>query len=400
MSKVLTASSLMAITWLVFPLLFPWNFSLGWLYGGLQGYQFADVIGSEGLSSLTILINGAFLFSFVKFKTTKLPLSATVLALIIFNFAGGQYKKLLPSRSQNLNVVLAQANIGNLESEYQKNPYNYKTKVFDEYAKLTKEGFAKSSQKADLVVWPETAFPEMYSSGFWGSLTGLRLRNFVLKEKVNFLTGIFARSRKGKIANAALFVDPDAKVKTPLVYKKILLAFGEYLPGEKTFPFLRKLLPMVGDFARGEAPQIRTFNSVNTGSAVKAGIQICYEGIFPSFSRELAAKGAQIFINLTNDSWYGPYSEPWQHLYLWAFRAVETRTPMIRATNTGISTVVLADGSFMEQSPLHQTWSGFYKVPLKSSSKATTYVRWGYAIPLPLMFIVFILSLIYGKQRP
>jgi len=392
-AKVLSACSLIALAWLVFPLLFPWNFGLGWLYGGLQGYQFADIIGSEGLSTLTILLNGAFLFSFLKLKESKVPLSTTVFAVVVFNFAGGLYGKTTPKSDQNLNVVIAQANIGNLEDEYKKNPYNYKSDVFAKYLKQTEIGLSKSTEKADLIVWPETAFPELYTNSFLGTISGIRLRELILREKTAFMTGIFARSPQGKTANAALILNSSAQITEPLTYKKVLLAFGEYLPGEKTFPIFRKWFPMVGDFARGEAPQVRIIDKI------KVGIQICYEGVFPSFSRELSKKGAQVFINLTNDSWYGPYSEPWQHLYLWAFRAVETRTPMIRSTNTGISTVALADGSLMEQSPLNKPWGGFYKVPLKTNQNQTIFVRWGHAIPLPFIFIVFILSLIYGKQR-
>jgi len=392
-AKTLTACSLIALAWLVFPILFPWNFGLGWLYGGLQGYQFADIIGSEGLSTLTVLLNGALLFSFLKIKESKIPLSTTVLVVIIFNFAGGLYGKTVPKSERNLNVVISQANIGNLENEYKKNPQNYKSVVFEKYQRLTEMGLAKSTEKADLIIWPETAFPEYYTRNFFNSPSGMRLKSLVLKEKTDFITGVFAQTQTGKTANAALILNKESDVVEPLVYKKILLAFGEYLPGEQMFPFLRNWFPMVGDFARGDSPQVRTLESA------RVGIQLCYEGIFPRFSRGLAEQGAEVFINLTNDSWYGPYSEPWQHMYLWAFRAVETRTPMIRSTNTGISTVALADGTLMEQSPLHKTWAGFYKVPLKTDKKQTIFVRWGHNLPLPFILIVFILSLIYGKQR-
>jgi len=380
------------LSWLIFPLLFPWNFGLGWLYGGLQGYQFADIVGADGLSSLTILLNGAFLISFIQFRRTKVPLSATVLAVIVFNFAGHLHGKNIPKSERTLNTVVAQANIGNLEDAYNLHKHAYKEVVFKEYAKQTEIGLSKSTEKADLIVWPETAFPEVHTRNFMNTTSGLRLRNLILKEETNLITGSFARSQ-GRTGNAALILNKNAEIQKPLVFKKILLAFGEYIPGEETFPILRKWFPMVGNFLRGDSAQVRLVENV------KVGIQICYEGIFPSFSRELANKGAEVFVNLTNDSWYGPYSEPWQHLYLWALRAVETRTPMIRATNTGISTVALPDGSLMEQSPLHKPWGGFYKVPLKTDPNKTVFVRWGHAIPLPLTLIVFILSLIYGKQR-
>ncbi len=391
--KLLSAAALFAFLWSVFPLLFPWNFSLGWIYGGLQGYQFADIIGSDGISGLTIFLNAFFLFSFLKLKTTKLPMIANISFIILFNFAGSLYIKNLPKPDSIYNVVIGQANIGNLEKQIMLNRYNYKSKIIDNYFKVTQLGLNKSKKKANLIVWPETAFPEYYNHRFFQTPNTKRLIKFIRKNKVNLITGIFARTPNNKTANAVLFLDKTGAPSSTPVYKKILLAFGEYMPFEKTFPFLRKWFPMVGDFQRGKSPQVRSLNEVNIG------VQICYEGLHPWFSRELVDKGSQIIINLTNDSWYGPYSEPWQHMYSSAFRVIENRQPLIRATNTGISTVILSDGTFLEKSPLYAQWGGFYEVPYSSKPKKTIYQKWGYAISLPLIIILFIISLAYRKQE-
>jgi apolipoprotein N-acyltransferase len=390
----LAATSIFAFSWLVFPILFPWNFGLGWLYGGLKGYQFADTIGIEGLSTLTIFMNGFFLFSLINIKKNKIYLSSGVLFLLIFNFAGSLYEKTLKKTNDVYKVVVAQANIGNLETEFRRNPGNYKHDTLSKYFKLSEDAIASSGGSADLIIWPETAFPEYYDKHFFKSSIGRRLTRFIEKNQTPVITGIFAETKNEKTANAALVLDQNAKPIGLPVYKKILLAFGEYMPLETYFPTLRKWFPMVGNFEAGTSPQVKSINGTNVG------VQICYEGVFPGFSRKLSQKGAQVMINLTNDSWYGLYSEPWQHMYLSAFRAIETRTPLIRSTNTGISTAVLADGSFLEQSPLEKEWSGVFRVPVEKNKKLTIYTRWGFAIPLPLTLIVFILSLIYGKQRP
>ncbi len=389
---LLSAAAFFAFTWSVFPLLFPWNFSLGWLYGGLQGYQFADIIGADGLSGLTVFLNALFLYSFTSLKKTKLPLALSVLFVILFNFSGSLYVNLLPKPDKTYKVILGQANIGNLEKQFMLNRYNYKTKILNDYFSVSKLGFEKASSKPDLLIWPETALPEYYDYKFFQSYSGLKLTDFVVQNKVNLITGVFAETSNKKTANAALFLDKNALPIGKPVYKKILLAFGEYMPGEKTFPILRKWFPMVGDFERGKSPQVKTLEKI------KIGIQICYEGLYPWFSRELSEKGAELMVNLTNDSWYGPYSEPWQHLYLSAFRVIENRLPLIRATNTGISTVVLADGTFLEQSPLFAQWGGFYEIPYTSNPKKTVYQKWGYAIPLPLILILFIISFVYSPK--
>ncbi len=389
--KLLSAAAIFALSWSVFPLLFPWNFSLGWLYGGLEGYQFADIIGSDGISGLTIFLNALFLFSFLKLKTTKLPMTAGICFLLFFNFTGSLYVKSLPKTDSTYNVVIGQANIGNIQDQFMQNQYNYKSKIVNEYFRVTQLGLNKSKKKADLIIWPETAFPEYYDQRFFQTPNTKKLMEFIRKNNTNLITGVFAQTPNKKTANAVLFLNKTGSSPSAPVYKKILLAFGEYMPFEEIFPFLRKWFPMVGDFQRGESPQVRSFDEANIG------IQICYEGLYPWFSRKLVEKGSQIMVNLTNDSWYGPYSQPWQHMYSSAFRVIENRQPLIRSTNTGISTVILSNGTFLEESPLYAQWGGFYEIPYSSKPQKTIYQRWGYAIPLPLIIILFIISLVYKK---
>lgn len=391
---LLCASSIFALCWLTFPLLFPWNFSLGWLYGGLEGYQFADIIGSDGISTLTVFINALFLISFSKVKETKLHLAGTVCFLLVLNFAGSLYSRTLTTPDKSFNVVIGQANIGNIEDRYKKDRYNYRRTIIDDYLRVTKEGLEKASNPVDLIVWPETAFPEYFDYRFFGTEGARRLSAFAQEHNTNIITGAFAETSSGKTTNSALFFDRTGTLIGAPVYKKILLAFGEYMPFEETFPILRKWFPMVGNFERGKSAQTRKLDG---GPAV--GTQICYEGLFPSFSRELIDKGSQLMVNLTNDSWYGPHAEPLQHLYLSAFRVIENRTPLIRSTNTGVSTVILADGTFLEKSPLHKEWGGSFEVPYYSEQKKTIYQQWGYAIPLIMTLILFMVSFIYAKQE-
>ena len=73
---------------------------------------------------------------------------------------------------------------------------------------------------------------------------------------------------------------------------------------------------------------------------VKTSAVICYESVFPFLFRADAARGAQLFINITNDGWYLDTAAPYQHLLVNIFRAVETRRPVLRAANNGISAYI------------------------------------------------------------
>ena len=117
---------------------------------------------------------------------------------------------------------------------------------------------------------------------------------------------------------------------------------------------------MVADFKRGPGPSIKNYNGI------KIGPQICYEALYPSFSKGLSDLGAEIIVNVTNDSWFGWWQEPYQHLYMTLARGIEFRRPVIRSTNTGISTVMLANGKILEKSPIGEEWQQNYRIPYLS----------------------------------
>lgn len=150
---------------------------------------------------------------------------------------------------------------------------------------------------------------------------------------------------------------------------------------------------MIGDFDRGEEPQVKEISGVNVG------LQICYEAMFSSFSRKLSKKKAQILINITNDSWYGKYSEPKQHLYSALAKSIETGLPIVRVTNTGISALLSPDGKVFHASPINKAWSKNILVPYQSQPKLTFFVKLGHLLTLPLLLIMFILCVTYGKKR-
>lgn len=139
---------------------------------------------------------------------------------------------------------------------------------------------------------------------------------------------------------------------------------------------------MVSDFGRGPGPT--TFPSAKA----VIGAQICYEGLFDEFSTSLQTKGAQVFVNVTNDSWFGYPFEPFQHMYMTLARAVENRRPLIRVTNTGISTVILHDGQVLDFSPRNKEWYKVYDVPFHSTPPRTFYVNLAGRWPWILLFLI------------
>ena len=145
-------------------------------------------------------------------------------------------------------------------------------------------------------------------------------------------------ARRGeRLYNTALMVDEQGRVIG--TYDKVyLLAFGEFMPFGDSFPELYKMFPQAGDFTAGS--EVKVFEHFGH----KIGIMICYEDIMAEFTGRLAELDPNVIINVTNDAWFGRTAEPWLHLALSVFRAVENRLALVRSTNTGISTFIDATG--------------------------------------------------------
>ena len=110
------------------------------------------------------------------------------------------------------------------------------------------------------------------------------------------------------------------------------------MPFGDSFPQLYDMFPQAGDFKPGK--QVKIFEHFGH----RIGIMICYEDIMADFTGRLAELEPNVIINVTNDAWFGRTSEPWLHLALSVFRAVENRLALVRSTNTGISTFIDATG--------------------------------------------------------
>ena len=133
------------------------------------------------------------------------------------------------------------------------------------------------------------------------------------------------------------------------------------------------------------------------------GLQICYESLFDKITRRIAQEKAQVLINVTNDSWYGSWQEPWQHLVMNLARAVEVRRPLVRATNTGFSTVIQSDGTVMKQSPLNKPWVYLYEIPYDENPPTTLFMSWGFYINELFLFFLALAGFLgprFKKTQP
>lgn len=400
-AQVITLAVALSIGERVFPMIFDWHFGYTWLYAGFPAFHLADLIGFIGLSNIGAAFNALLLWAWLKRKEGqsewKFWAASVPLLFLILNAWGFIHARSAPIPDAKAGFLIVQANVGNQEKLMAEKGSLYRKAVVERFVNLTRKGIESNpGVKVDYAVWPETAFPDVIDD---------RLLSFgyprLLKDAVasfggaKLITGGYGRHENGRHTNSFFVLDTAGEWAAAPYHKTVLLAFGEYFPGKDYLPkgWVDKYFPEIGEFGRGPGPSV-----LDTGGGMRIGAQICYEGLFDWFTRELALHDAKVIVNLTNDSWYDRVMQPRQHMYMTLARAVEVRRPLVRSTNTGISTVIQADGKILELSPLHQEWFYLYEVPYATFAPKTVFMDWGYWLIPVLLGLTLVIVAVKGRR--
>ncbi|MCB0219032.1 MAG: apolipoprotein N-acyltransferase, partial [Chrysiogenetes bacterium] len=234
---------------------------------------------------------------------------------------------------------------GNIEQRMKWDP-EWEEEILETYEDLTRKAVAEAKQNGDLdlVVWPEAAVPFFPTDE---SAPGWRLRRLVNETGVPILFGA-PHYEARRYYNSAFLMQPG--VEELIRYdKNILVPFGEYVPLTWLFFFVDKVTEVGGtDFTPGMGAR-----PIELGDT-RIGTLICYEGIFPELVRDFERGGSDVLANITNDAWFGNTSAPWQHMATVRMRAIETRSFVLRAANTGITTLIDPLGVAREPTQLNE----------------------------------------------
>ena len=339
---------------------FPWNlpaYSWGASLGVLQA---AALFGAYSLSLLTVLFGAALAELFAPQPKWKLPATlATVFAL--FWIGGLARLALVPSKPvPGVSLRLVQPNIPQSEKYLRR----YTLRNWRRLLELS-----NAPGKPTIIVWPEAAPPFLLdeqplalqqvadlTAGRQGLLTGAVRRDMSTDGTVRYANSFFVFG-----GNGALLATYD---------KSHLVPFGEYLPFEKTLSALglSKLTGIDGGFTPGRGPQ----TLVLPGAGALTPL-ICYEILFPG--EVVGSRRPDWFVNVTDDSWFGPWAGPRQHLLVARVRAIEEGIPVARAANTGISAIIDPLGRITKSLQLDET--GIIDGMLPAPIAGTPYSRFG-----------------------
>ena len=341
---------------------FPWLFAgYSHLESPLSGY--IPIVGVYGLSLLTV-VTSVLIY---KLPSSKWPLNILLLGLL---WGGGAF---IPDSIIGLNhtnnVVTVSAIQGNVD-QHTKWLSSSTQKITHTYLEMTEKEWGR-----DIIVWPEAALTVIKQDAT-PLIKGLDEQGREVSSSLLF--GILERSNDGRYFNSVLALGEGSGV----YHKRRLVPFGEYLPLEK---YLRGIIKFF------DLPMSRTKSGDNDQNLVRAGknlvsVLICYEVVYPDLL-ERDSVLPDMFVTVSNDTWFGDSIGPKQHLQMARMRAAEYGRWMIRSTNNGITALIDHNGLLVEE--LEPFEAGVMRGELRIMKGETPYYYYGYG-PLILLCLIFV----------
>ncbi len=372
---------------------FPWAILGNCQAGFLPAIQAADIVGALGVSFIVVFAN-ILVFELIKsrfFKSRFNLKQFLILALVLVVWFGYGVWRLTQSSGKSCFVKVAVIQ-GNIAQEI-KWATSFQEHIFQKYCLLTEIASLKDS--LDLVVWPETSYPQYITPG----IDDEQIKKFAGNNGVALLAGSIMLRQMNYYNSAILFSNKGDIVK---VYDKIhLVPFGEYIPARKKFPFLERIVP-IEDFTFGKDYSVFSVPCRNNGN-LHFSVLICFEDIFGYLARRFVARGADVLINVTNDAWFGDTSSPYQHMQSSVLRAVENRVVVVRSANTGISCFIDDTGkvySLLKDKTGKPTFvTGYQSAWVYRTQRGSIYTKIGDVFALACIFYCFIIFIWGMKNR-
>jgi len=342
---------------------FPWLTLGSGLSYFLPFIQVAEFIGAVGISLLVLYINYfVFKAAFQSGGKRKMIFWTIALSLITLPIIYGYYRiNTFEMSNKKVKVGIVQPNFDPWDKWSEESS---PAAVLDLYFEMSQKAIDKN---AALIVWPETAIPVYLMGGTYLNLTE-RIYSFLKEQNVYLLTGMpdlrFFNSKENApfdvkyskeggyyyvTYNAILLFSPNSK-SLQRYGKMKLVPFGERVPFVDELPFLGNWIKWgvgISGWNVGQdtliffIPKIKIEepDGIKEDSLRINGL-VCYESIYPFFNASFVNKGVDFISVVTNDSWYGNSSGPYQHKEFAVLRAIENRKSVIRAANGGISCII------------------------------------------------------------
>jgi len=356
--------------------LIPWYF-IGYSQVRTPFIQAADITGIYGISFFIVLVNYMLTMGIIDNNYRKLKFFILLFLLSAAVFTYGIYSEnrdyTADPGNRSVNITGVQGNTGSHERWDRNLSFiNYRN-----YLNLTEKYF----QGKEIIIWPETV------------LNSSDRTNFEIIEAVNSFTG-----------NNTIFITGGTRIDSRgntfnsiFISNKGLLSY--IYDKRKLFPYSEKKIAGLGHKGITGSPDFFTAGTKHplfSSDIITPSLSICFESLYPSIIRKQVKEGADILINIANDSWFGDTYEPFMHFNSTVVRAIENRRSMARITNSGISALIAPSGKIKKSMGLNE--SGVITGELTVRNKLTFYTVYGDIILLAAALITAAAIIIYIKK--
>lgn len=380
-----------ASTWMLSEWLRGWLLSgFGWLSVGyaqlnapLAGFA---PIGGVLLVGLLLALTAAWLVDAARvIGTRRRRVLAGAIAVTVVWLCGLALSRVEWSRPVGAATTVSLVQ-GNIEQDVKFDP-SYRDKTFAIYADLV------ARSRGSLIVLPESALP-VFADEVAPEYVA-QLRSAAQRNGGDLLLGIFFFEPRETVRDDDRYFNSVVTLGTAStqVYRKHhLVPFGETIPLKSVFGwFIRNVL----DIPLADQTPGPSFQEPFAVAGQRLAVNICYED---AFGGELSPRAAQatLLVNVTNDAWYGHSLAAEQHDQISAMRALETARPMLRATNTGITSII--DHHGVERSRLPWFTRGILEGAIAGREGITPYVRFGDAVAVALSLLIIAATLLLVRR--
>lgn len=375
---------------------FPWDLLGTAPVDNIPLTRLAQFTGVYGVSFVIALLNAAFAAS-VLARRRRLAIGMMAIAAAGVLQAGMWWH---PAESPATHVArLVQQNVPIANSPWTADQFDHTIAELSELSRQPKGSTAPPNWSAAprLIIWPESPAPFYVNDpklNTWLGTLASDQNAYVLAGSLGLRNPV--KGEEHDIFNSAVLVAPSGTFLAR--YDKIhLVPFGEYVPFQELLFFAKNLTKQVGTFSRGvdrtvfklqanpvaapvaehdhHAGMAKPEPPQDTGEGYRVGAFICYESVFPDEVRLFALNGAQVFVNISNDGWFGESGAPGQHLNMARMRAIENRRWLLRSTNTGITASIDPYGRVVARAERNVRVA--VNVPYAMVTETTFYTRHG-----------------------
>ncbi len=358
---------------------FPWDLLGTAQVDNISLSRIATLTGVYGISFEIVLVNVALAAAFLVPRKKRNTLLIASLAAAAVLQAGRLVDA--PALQADHAALLVQENIP-VDENWTRDAFERTLRELTDLSVKSAAGSSSASaasagaieanpSKVDLIAWPESPAPFFADDPlFRGPVSEMARKTgtWVVTGAIGTRSAMQGGKSASQVFNSAALVSPAGEW-TSRYDKMHLVPFGEYLPFPKLFAFAGGLTQEVGEFQRGSSRA--PLDAGNEG----LGVFICYESVFPDEVRQFADQGAQVFVNLSNDGWYGDSGAYAQHLNQTRMRAIENNRWILSATNTGVTASIDPFGRTVARFPRKER--GALIAPYALTSVTTFYTRHG-----------------------